>query len=252
MKIAFFDSGIGGLSVLKTALATLPTADYIYYADSDNAPYGIKSPTQVRQLSERAVAFLADLHIDALVVACNTATAVAGERLRARYDFPIIGMEPAVKPATLHQTGKQIAVTATSLTLGEKKLGNLISALQIGEQIDKIDLDRLVVFAERFEFDSPAVRAYLANQLANVSAASHDVLVLGCTHFVFYKALIQAQVGAGVKVIDGNQGTVNHLLNSLNATAQPTSAGTVRFYASGVLDSPARSRQLRALLALEN
>ncbi len=252
MRIAFFDSGIGGLSVLKEALQVLPNAEYVYYADTANAPYGVKSQAQVRQLSEQAAAFLIALQIDALVIACNTATSVAGEALRQRYDLPIIGIEPAVKPATQHQTGKQIAVTATSLTLAEKKLGNLIASLQLTDCIDKIDLDELVIFAERFEFDSPAVRDYLRRQLAGVSDKSHDALVLGCTHFIFFKSLIQEIVGEQVAVIDGNRGTVRHLLNSLKASPRYPrgNSGGVTFYSSGVLDDAARSAQLRHLLGL--
>ncbi len=215
-RIAFFDSGIGGLSVLKEAIQRLPHADYMYYADTDNAPYGIKSRDEVHRLIVRAVDFLAQFELDALVMACNTATSVSAATLRQQYDFPIIGMEPAVKPASQHhQNHKKIAVTATSLTLSEKKLSDLISQLNIAECVDKIDLDKLVVFAERFDFSSDAVREYLHQQLADVSAETHHAIVLGCTHFVFYKELIQAQLGSAVQVIDGNRGTINHLARVL-------------------------------------
>ena len=121
MKIAFFDSGVGGLSVLQTAIQVLPPQQYIYFADSVNAPYGTKSKKEIKKLMFEAVDFLQTKNINALVVACNTATSAAIKDLRKQYDFPIIGMEPAVKPAIEKSKKKKIVLFATELTLKEKK-----------------------------------------------------------------------------------------------------------------------------------
>ena len=125
MRIVFFDSGIGGLTVLKRALVAMPNEEYIYYADTRNVPYGVKPKDEVRTYVLNAADFLSRQNIQALVIACNTATSVAINDLRQRFDFPVIGMEPAVKPAIVRNTGKKILVFATSLTLKESKLDTL-------------------------------------------------------------------------------------------------------------------------------
>ena len=120
-KIAFLDSGLGGLTVLREAIKILPGEDYIYYADNMNTPYGVKTKEEVKQHIFNAVKFIVTLDAKALVVACNTATSVAIEDLRQQYNFPIIGMEPAIKPAIeKHKnTGKRILILATELSLKE-------------------------------------------------------------------------------------------------------------------------------------
>lgn len=254
MNIAFLDSGIGGLSVLREALKTLPNANYFYFADSDNAPYGTKSREEVHALIVDAVAFLAQFELDALVIACNTATAVSVAHLREVYDFPIIGMEPAIRPASRHHhSGKhrKIVVTATSLTLRERKLESLLAELNIADKVEKIDLDELVRFAECFDFNSSEVVDYLQRQLAGVSKNTHSAIVLGCTHFVFYKALIARAVGDGVKIIDGNEGTVNHLIRSLDLdnARLPDTVRPIRFFCSkNALEGEAAARLQTLLL----
>lgn len=110
MKIGIFDSGIGGLSVLHQAMITMPEADYIFYADVDNVPYGEKTKEEVRKLVDHAVGFLVDKGCQAIVLACNTATSAAISYLREKYKLPIIGIEPAVKPAVehIHESGKEL------------------------------------------------------------------------------------------------------------------------------------------------
>ncbi|MDX9793184.1 MAG: glutamate racemase [Kiritimatiellia bacterium] len=253
MRIAVFDSGIGGLTVLRQALTALPDDVFLYYADTRNAPYGVKPKAEVAAHVLAAADFLADRQIDALVVACNTATAVAIQALRARFPFPVIGMEPAVKPALEQNTGKKIMVFATSLTLRASKLDTLISNLGQGHNVSRRALDRLVTFAEAFEFDTPDLCAYLDRVLADVPWHDYESVVLGCTHFLFYRRLIQARVGLELRVLDGNQGTVNQLARVLHplrprAPALPTSP-RVTFYASGAPETPARVTRMLALLS---
>lgn len=251
MRIAFFDSGIGGLTVLKEALSALPNQEFLYYADTANVPYGVKPKDEVRRCVFAAVDFLAGLGIQALVVACNTATSVAINDLRARYAFPIIGMEPAVKPAVARNTGRKILVFATSLTLQESKLETLISRLDTAHKVERRELDGLVTFAEDFEFDTPLVRDYLQQKLAQVRWSQYETVVLGCTHFIFYRDLIQSLAGNGIELIDGNAGTVRHLVRTLGpavSEAVPPSRRIV-FYASGAEEPPDREARLMGLLS---
>lgn len=253
MRIAVFDSGIGGLTVLRQALTALPDDVFLYYADTRNAPYGVKPKAEVEAHVLDAADFLADRQIDALVVACNTATAVAIQALRARLPFPVIGMEPAVKPALEQNTGKKIMVFATSLTLRASKLDTLIRNLGQGNNVSRRALDRLVTFAEAFEFDTPDLRAYLDRVLADVPWHDYESVVLGCTHFLFYRRLLQARAGPDLRVLDGNQGTVNQLARVLlplrqRAPASPKSP-RVTFYASGGPETPARVTRMLALLS---
>ena len=129
MKIGFFDSGIGGITVLNEAIKQLPNEDYIYFADTDNTPYGVKPKDEVKKYILAAIDFIYAKGVDAIVIACNTATSIAIEDLREKYNIPILGMEPAVKPAIEknHSTNKRVLVTATPLTLKEEKLKNLMT-----------------------------------------------------------------------------------------------------------------------------
>ena len=250
MRIAFFDSGIGGLTVLKRALAVMPNETYLYYADTRNVPYGVKPKDDVRTYIFEAVDFLAKQNIQALVVACNTATSVAINDLRNRYAFPIVGMEPAVKPAIVRNAGKKIIVFATSLTLKESKLETLIDTLDTEHKVERRELDRLVTFAENFEFETPLVQRYLQEKLAHTRWEQYETVVLGCTHFLYYRDRIQALIGSNIQLIDGNEGTVNRLVNIVgpNRSARPDDAPRIVFYSSGIEETPDRANRLMELL----
>ncbi len=239
MNIGFFDSGIGGLSVLREAVALLPNENYIYYADSDNAPYGIKTKEEVRQLTFNAVSSMVDQGIKALVVACNTATSAAVRDLRGVYGFPIIGMEPAVKPAVAKNAdgGKRVLVLATPLTLKEEKFQSLVTRFDSGHIVDMLPAPKLVEFAERFIFSGSEVDSYIKEILPE-DIHMYGTIVLGCTHFPLFRRALAGILPADVDIIDGNKGTVNHLHeilkaeNLLNPSAQK---GHVVFYKSGIL-----------------
>jgi len=250
VRIAFFDSGIGGLTVLKRAVSALPNETYLYYADTRNVPYGVRPKEEVRTCILAAADFLARQAVDALVVACNTATAVAIAELRTRYAFPIIGMEPAVKPAIVRNTGKKILVFATSLTLRESKLEALINALDTQHKVERRELDGLVMFAENFAFDEPIVQGYLQEKMAHIRWEQYETVVLGCTHFIYYRDMIQALAGKRVQVLDGNEGTVNRLVSIVGPrrSQTPPPAPRIAFYASGDPEPPERVRQLLTLL----
>jgi glutamate racemase len=250
MLIGFFDSGIGGLTVLRGALKAIPGADFLYYADIKNVPYGTKTKAQVKTHVLEAADFLARQGIDVLVVACNTATSVAVEDLRRLYAFPVIGMEPAVKPAVENHKDKRILVTATELALREDKLKKLISRLDCEDIVDLLPLQGLVMLAERGEFSEKAVLPYLQERFSAFDLTQYKAVVLGCTHFIFFRPLIQKLLGPDIDVIDGNKGTVNRLLATLSELKRPlTGSGAISFFESGVqvTDEPALTRY-KALL----
>ena len=164
--IGFFDSGIGGLSVLYESLKILPNENYIYYSDGDNAPYGVRPKEEVRDLVLNAMRFIASKGVKAIVVACNTATSVAIEDIRRLYDFPVIGMEPAVKPAVMSGSRKRVLVFATELTLKEEKFKNLVARVDTQQMVDYLPLQELVMYAERFDFDERKIISYLQEKLS--------------------------------------------------------------------------------------
>lgn len=215
-KIAFFDSGIGGLSVLHEALKHMPNERYIYFADSNHAPYGTKSSIHIQELVLDAVDFLVQQDIKALVLACNTATSVAIKALRLQYDFPIIGMEPAVKPAVESSKHKKTLVCATERTLAENKLKLLIKDLNAEEKVAQLSLQGLVLFAEKFEFSTPQVHRYLTERFSSIDWREFDSIVLGCTHFLFFKKAIRSIIPIHVRILDGNFGTIKQLKSKIS------------------------------------
>ncbi|MCX7708544.1 MAG: glutamate racemase [Clostridia bacterium] len=237
MRIGFFDSGIGGLTVLKEALRQLPNEDYIYYADTSHVPYGTKTKEEVRTYIFEAVDFIAEHSVDALVIACNTATSIAVKDLRQRYSFPIVGMEPAVKPAVERCKEKRVLVTATPLTLKEEKFQNLVSRVDVENIVDILPLPELVDFAERFVFDEEIVIPYLKDKLGGFDLKQYGTIVLGCTHFPFFKGYIRKVAGDGIDTIDGNEGTIKRLKSLLTERGGDFSSkknGTIEYYSSGV------------------
>ncbi len=219
MSIGFFDSGIGGLTVLKLALKQMPEEDYIYYADTDNVPYGPKSKEEVRKFVFDAAAYITGKGVHALVVACNTATSVVIEDLRRQYSIPIIGMEPAVKPA-VEKNGnkhKRVLVFATELTLREEKFRNLVNRIDDEKIIDSLPLPGLVTFAENQQFDEGSVMAYLKDSLKDFDLNRYGTVVLGCTHFIYFKNILRKLLPLHIEIIDGNAGTVNYLKRTLEA-----------------------------------
>nr|WP_306529037.1 glutamate racemase [Campylobacter sp.] len=213
MKIAFFDSGIGGLSVLAEALRRFSGAEFLYFADEDHVPYGTKSRAEIVRLSLDAVGFLVSYGADGVVVACNTATSAAISELRSAFSVPVIGMEPAVKLAADSFGARPTLLIATPLTIAGEKLARLVGRLEC--ETWSLPLPRLVEFAQDLEFDSPAVRAYLREELAKFELARLGSLVLGCTHFNYFKDVLREILPPHVRIIDGINGTLNRLASEL-------------------------------------
>lgn len=212
LPIAVFDSGLGGISVLRALVQRLPGEDFLYFGDSANAPYGVRPAAEVRRLTQDAITRLYDRGIKAAVIACNTATSAAIGPLRAAFpDIPVIGIEPALKPAVAHH--RRVLVLATPLTLREEKFAALMHRCAGCAEITPLPCPELVEFVERGEIDSPALTAYLDRQLVPY-AGRVDAAVLGCTHFPFARRAIRAALG-GAALYDGSDGTARETLRQL-------------------------------------
>lgn len=234
--IAIFDSGIGGLSVLREVRARLPGDDLLYFADSAFAPYGGLPVEQIRERCVWISEFLLAQGAKALLVACNTATAVAIEDLRARFDLPIIGMEPALKPAANLSRSEKIAILATQATLGSGRYADLKD--KHGRQVAVVEraCHHWVEMVEAGNLSGPVVERRVEADLAGLIEQGVDTLVLGCTHFPFLAPVIARVVGDAVHLIDPAPAVVRQLMRRLveaNLCARGRETGTVRAWSSG-------------------
>lgn len=217
MRIAFFDSGIGGISVLHEAMKQLPAEHYLYFADTLNVPYGPKSQNEVKRYVKEAIDIIIREDVKALVIACNTATSIAISELRSSYAIPIIGMEPAVKPAVEmnRSTGKRVLVFATELTLKQSKFTDLVSRIDEQSIVDSLPLPELVEYCESLNFNRKEIQEYFGNELAPFHLSAYGTIVLGCTHYPFYKSLLREILPEHIQIVDGSTGTVNRLIQVL-------------------------------------
>lgn len=215
MKIGFFDSGLGGITVLKEALKQNVSAEIIYLADNKNTPYGIKDKNQVKEYIYDNIMYLVDLGCDIIVIACNTATALCIKYLRKKFNnVCFIGTEPAVKIAADDNNKKRILVTATTITLKEEKLKKLITNLYIADKVDLLALDRLVTFVESSS-SKKEVEEYLKEKFIKYDFTKYSHIVLGCTHFPLFRDVFE-KVLPNIKVIDGSKGVINNLKTKIN------------------------------------
>ena len=256
VRIGFFDSGIGGMTVLHQALRFLPNEDYIFYADTLHVPYGEKPKEEVREYIFNAVDFMANQGIKALVIACNTATSIAVDDLRRKYDFPILGIEPAVKPAVQNCEGKRkkVLVLATNLTLREEKFHNLVESIDHHDIVDSLPLPGLVEFAENFEFREEKVVPYLKEELSSFDLKQYGTIVLGCTHFPYFENSIKKIFPEEVDIISGSIGTAKNLKRILEARNQLNDGtGDILFFKSGckVEDKETLSNYKKLLVMLD-
>ena len=205
--IGVFDSGLGGISVLRHLRRLLPGERFLYFGDSAHAPYGTKSREEVKALSFAAAEKLIQQGLKALVVACNTATSAAIRELREKYpDLIVVGIEPALKPAADRFPGGTIGVMATPMTLQEEKFAGLLSRYGENCRVCKLPAPGLVELIEAGKGDSPEAEALLRGLFAPVEGAL-DALVLGCTHYPFAEKAIRRVLGDRVVLLDGGEGT---------------------------------------------
>ncbi|QJD86099.1 glutamate racemase [Cohnella herbarum] len=237
MTIGFFDSGLGGITVLEESLRRLPAQDYLYMADTLHVPYGTKSHDDVKKYILSAVETMMAEGLEALVVACNTATSIAVNELRELYSLPIVGMEPAVKPAVEmnRATGKRVLVFATQLTLQLPKYYALVSRVDDGGIVDSLPLPELVEYCEALQFDRRIIGEYFREKLSGYDLNDYGIVVLGCTHYPFYTGILKEILPSHIQIVDGNAGTIRRLsaLLSRYGVATGRGSGKVKFMCTG-------------------
>ena len=216
--IAVFDSGVGGISVLRHLVRVMPGERFLYFGDSANAPYGSRSTEEVRQLTLDGAGYLLEnFPLKALVIACNTATAAAVRQVREKYpDLIVVGIEPALKVAADNFPGGRIGVMATEVTLREEKFDTLLHRFARSCTIAKIPAPGLVQRIEAGDTDGPETEALLRKILGS-HIGNLDALVLGCTHYPFAAKAISRILGENVRLLDGGDGTARETKRRLEA-----------------------------------
>jgi glutamate racemase len=200
--VGVFDSGVGGLSVGREIARQMPYADLVYLADQAHCPYGARSMDEIRRLAEGIAAFLVDLGADVIVVACNTASAAALHHLRKRFRVPVVGMEPAVKPAAAHTRSGHIGVIATQVTFQGELFATLLQRFAQGVVVHTQVCPGLVARVEAGRLDDEETVSLLRGYLTPLVEAGIDELVLGCTHYPFLRPAIARVLGPKVAIVD--------------------------------------------------
>lgn len=230
--IGVFDSGVGGISVLKELVSLMPNENFIYFGDSKNAPYGTKTLEEIKNLTVENAKFLYDKGVKAIVIACNTATSAGAKQVREILDIPVVGIEPALKPAALMKKNAKIAVMATPLTLKLEKFANLMDKFDENAEIYPIECPDIVGFVEKGIFEGNELENCIEKYFHTVKNVCLDGVVLGCTHYPFVKSVIKKVVGENVKLFDGGEGTAKELLRRLkekNLLSDRKEKGNVEF-----------------------
>ncbi len=236
--VGVFDSGLGGISVLRALTNLLPAEDFIYFADAAHAPYGERTEREIRALTTVQIDRMAAAGVKAVVLACNTATSAACVPLRRKYrQLLIIGIEPALKPAILSREKPRVVVMATDATLRQKKFERLMKRFKDAGEIIKLPCPLLVQFVERGEMQSAALSFYLERQFSGILQTPIDCVVLGCTHFPFVRDAIQNTVGQAVQIFDGAAGTARELkrrLQKADALRDEVRTGVIKWQSSSL------------------
>ena len=238
--IGVFDSGLGGISVLREMAWLMPHENFIYLGDSLNAPYGTKTLEEVRKLTYASFENLLGQGVKAVAIACNTATSAAVRSLRQDYpDIPLIGIEPALKPAVLAKPNSRIAVMATPMTLRQQKFQALKEKYEDQAEILSLPCPGLMEFIERGMLEGEELEAYLKEHLAPSLEKPLDAIVLGCTHYPFVRPVIEKVAGPDVAIYDGGEGCAREMrrrLREKDLENDQEAPGTVVFQNS--LDTP--------------
>ena len=213
LPIGFMDSGLGGLSVLREAMKIMPAEDFIYFGDSANAPYGTKPRDEIRRLTFEVVEYLLSRGIKGLAVACNTATGAAVRDLRNMYpELPIVGIEPAVKPAVLGSNGGRILVLATPMTIELQKFRTLLEKYKNQAEIISVPCKGLMEFVENGDLEGEDLSEYFELNIAPYLTDDTEGIVLGCTHYPFLKKHLESFLkDRKIPLYDGSYGTAAEL-----------------------------------------
>jgi len=213
--IGIFDSGVGGLTVLAELARILPSGRFLYFADSGHAPYGEKSGKEILERSRAVTEWLIDRGARLLLVACNTATSSAIGVLRKGCDLPVVGMEPALKPAVETAPPGTIAVLGTPFTIRERKYLGLLERYQRERKILSVPCPGLVELVERDRPGGPEIQKRLHRIIGDLPVSEISGVVLGCTHFVYLRPALRSLLGDGVRFYDGNAGTARQVMRML-------------------------------------
>ncbi|HLO65242.1 MAG TPA: glutamate racemase [Azonexus sp.] len=216
--IAVFDSGLGGLTVLRALQARLPQEDFLYFADTRFLPYGDRPEAFIRERAVRIAEALARRGAKALVIACNTATAAAAEAVRAAAPIPVVALEPGVKPAAALTRSGVIGVLATTRTLHSERFQRLVGDHASGHRVLAQACPGLAEAIEMHGPDSRPVEQLLDAFVAPLAAAGADIVVLGCTHYPWVAAMIARRLPAGVTLLDTGEAVARQLERRLAAT----------------------------------
>ena len=240
--IGVFDSGVGGISTLREMIRELPNERFIYFGDTANAPYGTRSTEEVTAYVRTVVGKLLERNIKALVIACNTATGAAAATLREELSIPVVGMEPALKPASKIRKNGSVLVLATPLTLQQEKFENLMK--QYGEGAVKVPCPGLMELVEAE--DLPGAKRYLQELFSRYPEDRVDAVVLGCTHYIFLKQMIRELLPERIAITDGNAGTARQLRRVLDRDGllNREGPGSVELETSGREEDLALMRKL--------
>ena len=239
--LGVFDSGVGGLSVLGDLRRALPGEDLLYLADTAHVPYGARPDHEIRELTARAVSALHARGVKGVVVACNTASAFSLGELRSRFDMPVIGLVPAVKPAVLATRSGVLGVLATPGTMRGTLLADVIRefADPAGVHVLKAVSTELVPLVEAGQADSARAREVLREILTPVAQAGGDQLVLGCTHYPFLTGSIHAEFGRAFALVDSGAAVARHTRNVLergHVLSERQEGGAVRYFVTGEVE----------------
>lgn len=217
LPIGFIDSGLGGISVLREAIKIMPSENFIYYGDSANAPYGTKPREEIRALTFRVVDILLARGVKGIAVACNTATGAAVRDLRGIYpDLPIVGIEPAIKPAVEQSHGGRILVLATPMTISQDKFRNLLARYNDNSKIIAVPCKGLMEFVEQGILEGEILDRYFDEHLLPYINEETESIVLGCTHYPFLRHHLNGYLkGRNIALIDGSLGTAKELKRRL-------------------------------------
>ena len=236
--IGVFDSGVGGISVLIEIRKALPEEDLIYFADSGYCPYGTKPETEILDRVLKITGFLLKQGVKAIVIACNAASTAGLDGIRKQYpQLPVIGIEPAVKPACLTTKNGKIGVLSTSLTLQGNRFSTLVEKYGKNIEVFTRPATGLADLVEAGELDTIVTRDLLNSYLKPLIIQGIDTLLLGCTHYPFVKPVIQDICGAGIRIIDNGAAVAGQLVRILEERGlreNNRNKGEVIFYTSGV------------------
>jgi glutamate racemase len=237
MKLGVFDSGLGGLTIVKTMLENLHGADIVYIADTKNAPYGEKGPEEIIDFSTKITQYFIDeFHIDALVIACNTATSAAIAKLRDKFkDLIIIGTEPGLKPAIMSSKTKKVGILATPATLNGQKYKDLVKELgnQYNVKIYENACAGLVQQIENGELDTPKTISMLDDWLKVMREDGVDTIVLGCTHYPLVGESIKKVMQKDVKLVETSHAITKRVDELCNNVLKCENKNSLKIFATG-------------------